>query len=197
MFDAIQSRLDGDDRAVSPVIGVVLMVAITVILAAVIGSFVLSFGDEVTASAPQAQLSVADTTLVDNSSDTNDTLIVTMSHDGGDEVDLETTDIVVTNRNSEETTRFNSEDSSGSAVIQTADTFDITVDETQNSGGDNVTASNGAVWDGNATNDRDDNINQIDSDELDDSTGGEGDRMTITIVDTESEEIIFQRTITI
>ncbi|MFD1597480.1 type IV pilin [Halobellus rarus] len=33
-----------DDRAVSPVIGVILMVAITVILAAVIGTFVLNLG---------------------------------------------------------------------------------------------------------------------------------------------------------
>jgi len=33
------------DRAVSPVIGVILMVAITVILAAVIGTFVLGLGD--------------------------------------------------------------------------------------------------------------------------------------------------------
>jgi flagellin-like protein len=34
------------DRAVSPVIGVILMVAITVILAAVIGAFVLEIGDQ-------------------------------------------------------------------------------------------------------------------------------------------------------
>ncbi|MEF8819384.1 MAG: type IV pilin N-terminal domain-containing protein [Haloferacaceae archaeon] len=33
-----------DDRAVSPVIGVILMVAITVILAAVVGTFVLGLG---------------------------------------------------------------------------------------------------------------------------------------------------------
>ncbi len=39
---------DRDDRGVSPVIGVILMVAITVILAAVIASFVLGFGDDVT-----------------------------------------------------------------------------------------------------------------------------------------------------
>ncbi|MCG1004894.1 MULTISPECIES: type IV pilin [Halobacterium] len=39
--------LDMDDRGVSPVIGVILMVAITVILAAVIASFVLGFGDSV------------------------------------------------------------------------------------------------------------------------------------------------------
>jgi flagellin-like protein len=35
-----------DDDAVSPVIGVILMVAITVILAAVIASFVLGLGDQ-------------------------------------------------------------------------------------------------------------------------------------------------------
>jgi len=38
---------DRDERGVSPVIGVILMVAITVILAAVIASFVLGFGDSV------------------------------------------------------------------------------------------------------------------------------------------------------
>jgi len=44
-----------DDRGVSPVIGVILMVAITVILAAVIGTFVLGLGDSLE-QAPQAQL---------------------------------------------------------------------------------------------------------------------------------------------
>jgi flagellin-like protein len=39
-------RLTGSNRAVSPVIGVILMVAITVILAAVIGAFVLEIGDQ-------------------------------------------------------------------------------------------------------------------------------------------------------
>jgi flagellin-like protein len=38
-------KLLQDDEAVSPVIGVILMVAITVILAAVIASFVLGLGD--------------------------------------------------------------------------------------------------------------------------------------------------------
>jgi flagellin-like protein len=37
-------QLFDDDNAVSPVIGVILMVAITVILAAVIGAFVLNLG---------------------------------------------------------------------------------------------------------------------------------------------------------
>jgi flagellin-like protein len=39
-------QLFADDDAVSPVIGVILMVAITVILAAVIASFVLGLGDQ-------------------------------------------------------------------------------------------------------------------------------------------------------
>nr|WP_049904840.1 type IV pilin N-terminal domain-containing protein [Natrialba asiatica] len=43
----IRNKLVGskDERAVSPVIGVILMVAITVILAAVIAAFVLDMGD--------------------------------------------------------------------------------------------------------------------------------------------------------
>ena len=73
----IPTQLDprGDDRAVSPVIGVILMVAITVILAAVIGSFVLGIGSNQEA-APQA------TIQVDADSDDNS---ITLSHRGGDE----------------------------------------------------------------------------------------------------------------
>ncbi|AFK20142.1 type IV pilin [Haloferax mediterranei ATCC 33500] len=50
-------QLLADDDAVSPVIGVILMVAITVILAAVIGTFVLGLGDQVGDTAPQASFS--------------------------------------------------------------------------------------------------------------------------------------------
>jgi flagellin-like protein len=65
-----------EDRAVSPVIGVILMVAITVILAAVIGTFVLGLGDQVSESAPQASFSF-DFNVSDNSS-------VTVTHEGGE-----------------------------------------------------------------------------------------------------------------
>jgi archaeal type IV pilus assembly protein PilA len=65
---------DGEDRGVSPVIGVILMVAITVILAAVIGAFVLGLGDDLGNSAgPQASLSF------DQDADT-----LTVNHNGGD-----------------------------------------------------------------------------------------------------------------
>ena len=63
-----------EERAVSPVIGVILMVAITVILAAVIGAFVLGLGDQVTESAPTAQISFE----YDSGDDS-----VTLVHDGG------------------------------------------------------------------------------------------------------------------
>ena len=61
-----------EERAVSPVIGVILMVAITVILAAVIGAFVLGLGDSVSETAPSAQIDF----------DYNDDE-VTLTHDGG------------------------------------------------------------------------------------------------------------------
>ena len=41
----LKTAFQDSERAVSPVIGVILMVAITVILAAVIGTFVLGLGD--------------------------------------------------------------------------------------------------------------------------------------------------------
>jgi flagellin-like protein len=52
----IQRKLVGsdDERAVSPVIGVILMVAITVILAAVIAAFVLDMGSSVQSEAQGA-----------------------------------------------------------------------------------------------------------------------------------------------
>ena len=45
-----------DDDAVSPVIGVILIVAITVILAAVIASFVLALENQASQSSPTATI---------------------------------------------------------------------------------------------------------------------------------------------
>jgi flagellin-like protein len=66
----------GEKRAVSPVIGVILMVAITVVLAAVIGTFVLGLGDQVSESAPQAQFSF----------EFNGSTGLNVTHEGGDAV---------------------------------------------------------------------------------------------------------------
>jgi flagellin-like protein len=59
----LKAAFQNNDRGVSPVIGVILMVAITVILAAVIGTFVLGLGDQLGDSAPQATFSSDNATV--------------------------------------------------------------------------------------------------------------------------------------
>jgi len=76
---------DDSDRGVSPVIGVILMVAITVILAAVIGAFVLGLGDQVSNNAPQASFDF----------DFSDDSEVAITHGGGDDIDNSTIDVSV------------------------------------------------------------------------------------------------------
>ncbi|QUO48177.1 type IV pilin N-terminal domain-containing protein [Halorubrum ruber] len=79
----------GEDRAVSPVIGVILMVAITVILAAVIGTFVLGLGDQLGDTAPQASFSIDDVT--DNGTGVD----VEITKTGGQDIDPREVTIVV------------------------------------------------------------------------------------------------------
>lgn len=74
------------ERGVSPVIGVVLMVAITVLLAAVLGTFVVGL-NEGREPAPQASLSA---TVTDD-----DGAHVTIVHEGGDPIDAARTRVVV------------------------------------------------------------------------------------------------------
>ena len=85
------SPLRSSDRGVSPVIGVVMMVAITVILAAVVGTYVVGLGDSLTETAPQASFTVDSTTgdtitIVKTGGDTLDTTQLAVSI-GGDRVD--------------------------------------------------------------------------------------------------------------
>ncbi|MHB9285730.1 type IV pilin [Halobacteriales archaeon Cl-PHB] len=68
-----------DDDAVSPVIGVILMVAITVILAAVIASFVLGLGNQTGEVAPTASFGFD----YDGSGGSGD---LSITHDGGDAI---------------------------------------------------------------------------------------------------------------
>ena len=75
-------RIKNSERAVSPVIGVILMVAITVILAAVIAAFVLGFGADQD-SAPQATWSIS------QSGELGTDYELTLTHEGGDAVPTE------------------------------------------------------------------------------------------------------------
>jgi flagellin-like protein len=59
----LENMFQDDNRGVSPVIGVILMVAITVILAAVIGTFVLGLGENVESN-PSAGISVGSNNTV-------------------------------------------------------------------------------------------------------------------------------------
>jgi flagellin-like protein len=89
------TNLIADDDAVSPVIGVILMVAITVILAAVIGTFVLGLGDQVSNTAPSASFSFdfdngVDKTISDSFAQTGQATssdgVLEITHDGGDKI---------------------------------------------------------------------------------------------------------------
>ena len=76
-------KRESTDRAVSPVIGVILMVAITVILAAVIGVFVLGLADDLGDGPTQATLSF------EGGEDEGEGPYVNVTHDGGDSLDFE------------------------------------------------------------------------------------------------------------
>jgi flagellin-like protein len=91
-------NLISDEDAVSPVIGVILMVAITVILAAVIGTFVLGLGGS-TASAPQAQFTFQNDTSPSatvpgacsiTSASGSGVGFLNATHDGGDSIPAST-----------------------------------------------------------------------------------------------------------
>lgn len=74
------------NRAVSPVIGVILMVAITVILAAVIGTFVLGLGGSMGQTAPSASINW------DWDASSSE---LTVTHSGGDRIDADQVRLMV------------------------------------------------------------------------------------------------------
>jgi len=71
-----------DEKGVSPIIGTILLVAITVVLAAVIGTFVFGLGTRVKA-APKAQLMLDEAEDQIDDMDGNDTILY-ISHVSGD-----------------------------------------------------------------------------------------------------------------
>ncbi|MDK2781082.1 MAG: archaeal type pilus assembly protein PilA [Archaeoglobi archaeon] len=71
------------DEAVSPVIGVILMVAITVILAAVIGNFVFGFASKMGTAAPNVQAILVDDP---DNIDTGTNYVFDIEHAGGDPI---------------------------------------------------------------------------------------------------------------
>ena len=125
-------RLFTDKEAVSPVIGVILMVAITVILAAVIGTFVLGLtGGVEKATSPRASFSFefaenssfsgTDSELYTAASETPGNLTVT--HDGGDSIDAAR--LSVTDDDGNTLSPWAAEVSAGSTVDVATGTDDV------------------------------------------------------------------------
>ena len=136
-----------DDEAVSPVIGVILMVAITVILAAVIGTFVLGLGDDVTEStAPTADFDFesnpgedeldfdfgSEDDAFDIESDDDGEGTVTVTHSGGDGIPQQELSVEAPTYNVDdhstgdapETIRFDGDVSAGDSVTVPAEDGD-------------------------------------------------------------------------
>jgi flagellin-like protein len=83
-------KLVTDDAAVSPVIGVILMVAITVLLAATAGSFFLGITDQSTQSTPTTAIGFDYDASTDHKNDA-----LRIEHNGGNTVDAEQIKIVL------------------------------------------------------------------------------------------------------
>ncbi|MFB6227365.1 MAG: type IV pilin [Halobacteriales archaeon] len=159
----LRERLfDGStDRAVSPVIGVILMVGITVVLAAVTGAFVLDMANSTGETSPRASLSV--------SADDPDS--ITIEHTGGDGLNSSETRLIV---EAGGTTTF---DANGSDVLSVGEEATIT-----------LTASDDTVaWGTNSTT----YTTTGDAD-----TFASGDEVTITIIDTTTQQQIYETTVT-
>jgi flagellin-like protein len=121
-----------DDDAVSPVIGVILMVAITVILAAVIGTFVLGLGDQVSQTTPSASFQF------NYNAGASDELEI--AHNGGDTLQQSEVNVTITGA-----TTAGSDD-----VNQTTNWGDFPGSSgSEISAGSSVTVSNSSVTDEN------------------------------------------------
>lgn len=120
-------RLREDDGAVSPVIGTLLMVSITVIIAAVIGTYVIGLGNQFTRTAPQALVGVQNSTGTSLGSSVDDSQItITLKHGGTDTLTAGDTEVKVAHRGSSIT--FDNP-AAEDAKFTTADIMTVTLDE--------------------------------------------------------------------
>jgi flagellin-like protein len=127
----LKEFITADDRAVSPVIGVILMVAITVILAAVIGTFVLGLGENVQSTSPSASFGFDYDASGSTSSgsgslyDSGDGGDLTITHESGDALQNSLLSVVDGNDGPVNSPFSSSEVSAGSST-----TIDIDSDDT-------------------------------------------------------------------
>ena len=162
-----------EEKAVSPVIGVILMVAITVILAAVIASFVFGLGAKAPKSAPQAQLTLSDASdNIDETGNTTHDTVFVLEHKGGDSIAFGQMKVLVKN----------------STMLLATITFD------NNGIATNTTGSylNATVSDNAGANSMFDAGEWITFVELDDKEVTSGDTLTVQVIDTQSNQLIVE-----
>ncbi|MCS3923353.1 type IV pilin N-terminal domain-containing protein [Methanosalsum natronophilum] len=153
-------------EAVSPVIGVILMVAITVILAAVIAAFVFGLGGEVE-SAPQASLSASAATTDEGGN------AIALSHRGGQTVGLgDETRIQLSYSNNGSTINDN--------IASTDDVDSISVGDTLIVFEDDGTIEIGTVED---------------SEETDGNVTESGTTVRLLLIDTQTDQLISDQNI--
>ena len=104
-----------DQRGVSPVIGVILMVAVTVVMGAVIAGFVYGYLGT-TSKAPNVALSVID--------DPTDQASLLVKHNGGESVGAGEWKCSITS-GKESSANFTSQTETGAVVISTGTTLDV------------------------------------------------------------------------
>jgi len=129
-------KLFNDDDAVSPVIGVILMVAITVILAAVIATFVLGLGEQISDSAPNASFSFDyDNGTVDNDSwnsnisSASDGGLLTVTHSGGPNIDATLLSVAGSSVGNFDRVWSNTTDFGADDEISAGDSIDVAVEK--------------------------------------------------------------------
>lgn len=163
-------RESADERGVSPVIGVILMVAVTVILAAVLGTFVLDYGGRAGGTAPAVSLAVGAETATNN---------VTISHRGGDPLRAADTRVQVEklNESGPEFARYDA--ATGESALSVGEEARVTMGSTEDGvdwpAGGPVEYTNGA-----------DEFGALSA----------GDRVTVTVIDTASQRVVFEATVT-
>jgi flagellin-like protein len=173
------------DRGVSPVIGVILMVAITVILAAVIGTFVLGLGDQVSQTAPQATISLeaGSSSVTEAGSAVS---LLTINHGGGDDIENSSTDYILDTPGSASGTISTSNITY--AAPTSADTLDTNIGFVKGATGTPETLSTADSVSVTAKAPTD---NTAPSGETGDLSG----EYTLTIVDTESGQIVAEKNV--
>ena len=147
-------QLIADDDTVSPVIGVILMVAITVILAAVIGTFVLGLGENIEDTSPNAQFNTdftkgsVSTSDTCNPFDTNGGSQLDITHQSGPTIEAERLSIVGNDTDRNWNTECNGDSEVGSgdtASVQVSTESEVRLVWTAEGGGQTDTLT---TWEG-------------------------------------------------